>query len=287
MFLTAGGVIKRSIEVYRANFGSLMRYVGLSFAFGILAVVVLVIGLVSIIGFQAPSAAGLFGLISNLSGSFIAFFIVWAIVFFVLSLWLQIGFIRTVSRAVRAEPKITIGQELKQSRPLIARTLGSNILVGLITVLPFLIGIVGWTFTNTIFLLGNSGASAGAWGSIFTILSFYGFFHMMYFSIRLGFSNLGVMVDGYGIKESLQKSSALVKGRWWGILWRIFVVVLALIIPYYILLLLSQIEGFVGIFFGLVTFVYYILCLLPLAMIPSQVIYTSAKEFPVVSQPVK
>lgn len=287
MFLTAGGVVKRSIEVYRANFGSLMRYVGLLFAFGILAVVVLVIGLVSIIGFQAPSAAGLFGLISNLSGSFIAFFIVWALVFFVLSLWLQIGFMRTVSRAVRAEPKITIGQELKQSRPLIARTFGSSILVGLITVLPFLIGIVGWTFTRTILLLGNSGASAGAWGPIFTVLSFYGFFHMIYFSVRLGFSNLGVVVDGYGIKESLQKSSDLVKGRWWGILWRLFVAVLALIIPYYVLVLLSQIEGFVGIFFALVTFVYYILCLLPLAMIPSQVIYTSAKEFPVTSQPVK
>jgi hypothetical protein len=275
MFISAGGVVKRSIEVYRANFASLMRYVGLVFGLGLLAVVVLVVGLFALVGLQAPSAGDLMGIFSMLSGSLLVFLIIWAIVFFFLSLWVEIAFMRTVSRAVLGQPKLSIAEEWKQSRPLIARTLGTSIVIGFIVTLPFLLGIFGWMYTR---LAPSLGAQSGALGLVFTLLSIYGFFHMIYFSVRFCFSTLGVVVDGYGIKESLQKSSALVKGRWWGILWRMFVVMLALIVPYYILLFLGGIKGFVGIFFSLATFAYYILCLIPLAMIPSQVIYTSAKE---------
>ncbi len=278
MFISAGGVVKRSIEVYRANFGSLMRYVGLVFGLGIVAVVVLVAGIAALVGFQAPSAAGLFGIFSMLSGSLLVFLIIWALVFFLLSLWIEIAFMRTVSRAVLGQPKITIGEEWKKSRSLIARTLGTSIVMGFIVTLPFMVGIFGWMYTRLALSLGAQSSLSGVLGLIFTLLSIYGFFHMIYFSVRFCFSTLGVVVDGYGIKETLQKSSALVKGRWWGIFWRMFVAVLALIVPYYVFALLGGIKGFVGIFFSLVTFAYYILCLIPLAMIPSQVIYTSAKE---------
>ncbi len=283
MFITAGGVVKRSIEVYRANFGSLMRYVGLLFGLGILAIVTLVAGIAAIIGFQAAPnlAMGPLGLLSLLSGTFFAFFIIWGIVFFILSLWIEIAFMRTVSRAVHGQSKISIGEEWKHSRPLIGKTLGVAILNGLIVMLPFLVGIVGWMVVRTMSVFGGSAGLFRSLGLLCTLLSIYGFFHMIYFSIRLCFSSLGVVVDGRGVVESLKESSALVKGRWWGVWWRMFVAVLALIVPYYVFLLLGQIQGFVGIFFGLVTFVYYIFCLLPIAMIPSQVIYVSAKESPV------
>ena len=280
MLISAGGVVKRSIEVYRSNFGNLMRYIGLLFGLGIVAVITLVIGLASIIGLQAStaSAGGLLNLVSNISGSFISFLVIWGVLFFLLSLWLEIAFMRTVSRAVLGQPKISIGEEWKQSRPLIWRTLGNSIVVALLAILPFMIGIIGWVSIRTMSAFGGSVGVFRVLGLLFTLLSIYGFFHMLYFSIRLCFSTLGIVVDGLGIKEALQKSSALVKGRWWGILWRILVPVLAILAPYYVLLFLGQIKGFLGIFFALAAFVYYFFCLFPLAMIPSQVLYVSAKE---------
>lgn len=278
MFITTGEMLKRSIAVYRSNFGSIMRYVGLLFGLGIVAVIVLVAGLAAIVGLQAPGSLGLLDLISMVSGSFVTFLIIWAIVFFILSIWVEIAFMRTVSRAVLGQPKIAVGEEWKASRPLIARVIGMSLLLGLIVMLPFLIGIMGWISIRTLGMLGGSVASFRVWGLLFTLLSIYGVFHMIYFSIRLCFSNLAVVVDGHHVKEALQKSSALVKGRWWGIWWRLFVVVIALLAPYYVFLFLGQVKGFVGTFFSLVTFAYYILCLLPLAMIPSQVLYVSAKE---------
>ena len=279
MFITATGVIKRSIDVYRANFGSLMRYVGLLFLFVIVAALILFVGIGGIFGTQLSRGTEVENLLGVLSGSLITFLVIWAIVLFVFSFWLNIAFMRTVSRAVLNQPKIGIGEELKNSRSLIGRSLGTTILVSLITMLPFVIGLFGWVSVHSMFLRGGSGIVFGASNVIATLLALYGFFHMFYFSIRFCFSNLAVIVDGCGIKEAMKKSSALVRGRWWGIFGRILLPVLALLVPYYLGAFLSQVQGFVGIFFALVTFVYYIFCLIPLAMIPSQVLYVSAKEF--------
>ncbi len=278
MFIAPVGVLKRSIEVYRANFGSLMRYVGLLFAFALAAIITLVIGLVAIVGLQVPSTTGLLGLVAIISGPFISFLIIWGIVFFVLMLWLQIAFVRTASRAVHGQAKIGIGEELGQSRHLILKSLGGSLLVSLITGAPFFIGMVVWMVLSIAAVATGGAAVMGIVKIALVLLTLYGLFHMIYFSIRLCFSSLGIMVDGQGITESLRKSSALVKGRWWGVFGRVLLAILALMVPYYILFGLSQIGGFIGTFFGLMMFAYYILCLIPLAMIPSLVIYVSAKE---------
>ncbi len=252
-----------------------MRYVGLTFVFLVFALVLLVGGLLLIVGGYTPNGSeGLRTLLQSISGPVVLFLILWGGVLFVLNAWLQIAFMRTVSRAVLGHPQIPLAQEFKQSQPFIWRIIGLCIVVMCIIMFPFVMSILGWVLTHTFGLFAN----VRILSLLFGLLGIYGIFHMIYFSNVLGFAWMSAAVDGHTIQGALKKSSDLVKGRWWAIWGRRLAAMLVMMMPYYMFLLMGNLRGGVGTFFALVAFAYYVLCFLPMILIPSVVIYHNAKE---------
>lgn len=279
MLLSIENVINRMIQVYRVHWASMLRYIGLMLALGLLFIILLVVGVITVIGVSVSSTdpESLRNFFTAISGPFILFIILLFVVMIVLNVWLQIAFTRATSRAVLNHEKISIGSELKESRPLIWRTLGVGILVGLIAIFPFLIALGGWLILRLNEYFGAGPAVVSSLKLLLVLIGVYGFFHMIYFSITLCFSQIAVSVNGLGIKESLQKSAQWVRGKWWAIFGRLFCAGLILVVPYYVFSGLGYFQNFIGIFFNLVTVVYYIGILLPMSMIPSVLLYHNLK----------
>lgn len=272
MLISPLDLIKGMFQVYRQHWTSMLRYIGLLFAlllvFGILFVAGLFIIVGSVSSGNPESLRGLFGAIS---GSLLVFLIVLFAAFTIANTWLQVGFVRTTSRAVLNQEKMGLGAELKQSRPFVWRTLGSGLLVGLIAGLPILLVLVAFA------ALRFSGFAIPGVTALLSFLGIYSVLHVIYFAIVFSFSSTGIAVDGWGIKESLQKSKEFVKGKWWAIVGRFICVGLVLMVPYYIFLGLGSMQNAVGAFFSLVGMVYYIGFLIPMAMIPSVMLYHNFK----------
>jgi len=279
MLLSPEDVIKRMVQVYRVHWASMLRYVGLMFALALLFIILLVVGIITIIGlsFTATDPENLKNLFSATSGSFIVFILLLAALMIIVNAWLEIAFLRTTSRAVLNHEKISIGSELKHSRSFIWRFIGLNIVMGLIMVAPFLVIALAWALLRSGGLLdpGSSSMVSAYIGLGLGVV--YSVLHIMYFSIAFGFSKVGMSVENWAIKESLQKSMQWVKGKWWAIFGRLFAAGIVLAVPYYVFSLLAGIDGFVGIFFALLTGIYYIGFLIPMIMIPELVLYHNLK----------
>ncbi len=275
MLLSPEDLIKRMVQVYRLHWASLLRYVGVTFGLFLLLGIFFIVGALLLLGFALPeNSADLPRLFQSFfTLPFITFAVVFLIAAILLDTWLGIAVIRTTSRAVQNEEKISIGKEMKQSAPLLWKSVGSALLSGLIAGGPLLLSLLLWA----IFKFMGFGAE-NPMTYVIILLGIYGFFHLIYFGLKFVFSSLAVGIDHVGVVESLKKSSTLMQDRWWAVVGRLFCAGLVLLIPYYLFSFLIEIDGFIGIFFGLVTFVYYIGVLLPMSFIPSVILYHELKK---------
>lgn len=276
MLLSPEDLIKRMVQVYRAHYTSLLRYVGVTVGLFLVLGVLFIIGLLAFVGFNFSDSRDLdlMGLFESLiTPSFIALILVFLVAAILLDTWLGVAIVRTTSRAVLNEEKISITKEMKQSASLVWKSLGSSLLGGIIAAGPIILALLLWSIVR---FVGFSGGNLINY--LITLLGVYGFFHLVYFGFKFVFASFAVSIDHSPVVESLKKSSSMMQDRWWAVVGRLFCAGLVLVIPYYLFSFLAEIDGFGGIFFGLVTAVYYIGVLLPMSFIPAVILYHEIKK---------
>lgn len=283
MLIAPKELVKRMFSVYRTHWTSLFRYVGLTF------LSLFVLGLGILISFSIFFSNAILSGTSNIRGSilpagfgyFLLLIVFVLIAFAILNVWITVGFIRTTQKAVLDQQKAPLGAELKESRPFVWRSLGSGILAALISMLPFYLGIIPlftMTFTRTDFSFLASPDTGFAFTVIFLILlSVYGFFHLIYFSVVFFFAPIGVVTEGWGVRQSLKKSKEMVKGKWWPLFGRMLVSTVVIMLPLQILSFFTEMQSFVGSLSSLLGFLYFGAVVLPMSLIPSLLLYHSLK----------
>jgi hypothetical protein len=271
--LSSEELIKRTIEVYKLHWKSLLRYVLVTFLFNLFILILMGIIMLLVVGVGAtvfPSWA----LDFNIIGPFILVVIVASFVLLILNLWLDIAITRTTSRAVLNQEKISVGAEFKNSRPLVWRMVGAFLLSGIIAIGPLFLTFFLWVGLR---FSGYYLVNTSLVNILVAMFGIYGIFHFIYFAIRFCFVMIGVALHGWGVKESLQKSTEMVKGKWWAIFGRLLLLLLVLIVPYYVLTGIGTFEGFVGSFFDFLAVIYYMGILLPVGRIPLVLVYYNLK----------
>jgi len=122
-------------------------------------------------------------------GSTFLIFAMLAIVFAVFAFWFKLAFVRVIAKRYTGQMADTIGKELSQSKKVFWPAVGVSILTALAVLGGMLLLIVP--------------------GIIF----------MLWFA----FSYLVVAIDESSVMDGMHKSKALVDGRWWAVLGRLFV----------------------------------------------------------------
>ncbi|KKU10417.1 MAG: hypothetical protein UX13_C0012G0001, partial [Candidatus Woesebacteria bacterium GW2011_GWB1_45_5] len=152
--------------------------------------------------------------------------LIWSVVAFIAGLWAQAAGYEAVKRSVKGGA-LEFKDTFKSSRKYLLTFFITNLLVGLIVVGGFILLIIP--------------------GIIFAV----------WFS----FSLWGVVDKGYGVGRSLKESKALVKGRFWKVLGRIFVYVV--FVTLFQVLFAAFPQGYgsmaITIFGGLFLLPYYLL----------------------------
>ncbi len=283
MIIAPKELVKGMFEVYRGHWTSMLRYVGLMFLSLILLGLIVGIPFAIFLRNAFLSGTGNIGTSILPAGlGYFAFFIIFALIAFViLNVWIQVGFIRTTQKAVLGQQKIGLGAELKESRPFVWRSFASALLVGLVSALPFYLGFIplfGLIFTLTDFGFLISPTTAFDFTIIFfLLLTVYGFFHLIYFSVLFSFAPIGVATEGWGVRESLKKSKEMIKGKWWALFGRMLLSMLVIMLPLYILSAFVEMQNFVGTMSSLMSVVYVFGVAAPMGMIPSLMLYQSFK----------
>lgn len=287
-------LIKQSVEEAKKHWKSLIKY-PLVIVLAYVAIVILGIIVAAVVGFSAVSQMVVSENLNNIGGIWttvgtsVVVGVVLAIALFVLIMVLftaiQIAYIRTVDKLLSGGTALGVFVEIGQSRGIIWRTIGSQLLVGLAAGWPYLIGAGLMLFAMPAVFTGGS-AQSGAMFGLAVLIMIYGFFHAMYFGVLYSFSQFQVALKGEKVVQSLRASKALVKGRWWAIFGRMFVPGLLLVLPYYILVGIgSAMENIVGgilVILGIIYIMFFVVILMPLLFVK---LFRAADVSPVPQNP--
>jgi len=125
--------------------------------------------------------------LGGLGLSYLVFLIV-ALLLSAISFWCNVAFIRVIAHAYTGQVSSSVGTELSSATKIFWPAIGVTIL----TVLAVLGGMI--------------------------LLIIPGIIFMLWFA----FSYASVTIDNTNVMDGMHKSKALVDGRWWKVLWRLF-----------------------------------------------------------------
>ena len=207
MLISIGELIKRSYNLYKDNFTTILKYLLLMLIPAIFIFLFKNIIKLTIVKFGATMSPILFVLIPLLSLVLIA-----AIA---LGMWFNFALIKVIDLLNKKMPAPPIKDALKEAKAVIWRGFGATILVGIYSAWPLFLGLIALAISNR--LLHSQILNA-----IFGLVATYGIFHLVYFSIKLIFTAYSVVLDNKKIREALKTSASLTQKRWWGVLSRAF-----------------------------------------------------------------
>lgn len=276
MLISITELIKRSYNLYKDNFLTIFKYLLLALAPSVLAVLIMASGM----------------LLFKVAGDFVTgpiMFILMPlaaiafIIIIILGMWFNFALVRVIDLLNKKTAIPTMKDALNTAKAVVWRGLGMTILVGLYTAWPLFLGLCGFAIST--FVLGPSIVLK----IIFGLITLYGIFHLVYFSVKLVFSVYAVVIDNKKVKESMELSRSIVKGIWWKMLWRLLVPALAV---YVVLMIINVILAAVGGLFGdiggnIAGFVASIINFLitPYVMAVTIILFDEAKKTPAATVP--
>lgn len=272
MLISIGELLKNSWQFFRQNIRMVIKY-------ALLSLVPLVIGFAGVVIFLPFSTALISGQDSTLIIVFGIIGLLFALAISYLSLWFNFAYVHAVHSKLTNNLDENIRLSTTATHPYVWRGFIGMIISGVYIAAPFLISLVLIGLSSALNLSAH-GLIGNIISKLIILVAIYGFFHAIYYSIRLNLFIYEIVLQGKKIKPAILHSFTLVKGRWWSFFIRIFVLVL-------ILATLSNILGQIGSIIGkneIITFIYSAiiftinLILSQIASIYTILIYKSAGE---------
>jgi len=198
-------------------------------------------------------------------------FIVVGFVYLIISFWVLVSGIKATANVVGGAPLDVMGTFRSTWKKLWGFFL-VGFLSGLIEVGGLIISSALWGILALAFPL-NSSINANPFGIAITVIkvililgALASLVFMFVFAVWFVFSQYVYITEGLGVRDSLRRSRDLVKGKYWQIVWRLFV--------FGIFTFLVQLV------FGLIPFVGTILTTLAgaLFILPTYLLYTELKS---------
>ena len=185
MLIKAGELISKSIDLYKENWKLFFQYLGLYLVPAVLMWLAAMWFIpTAVLSTQGTQTIDVF---RNVGAGSIALYVAFVIALAVISLWFSIAFLKAIAARYQKQEAKKLADTLKGSAKLIVPAILAVILVGLI--------VIGGTL-----LLIIPG---------------------VIFSLWFAFALYAVAIDEQKPMDALKASKALVKGRWWGVFWRL------------------------------------------------------------------
>lgn len=276
MLISISELIKRSYNLYKDNFQTILKYLLLAFAPSVLAVLIMASGMLLF------KAAGDF-----VTGPIIFVLLPLAAIAFIiiviLGIWFNFALIKIIDLLNKKTGIPAMKDALNSAKAVVWRGLGATILISLYTAWPIFLGLCGFAISS--FVFGPSMILK----IIFGLITIYGIFHLVYFSVKLVFCVYAVVIDNKKVKESMELSRSIIKGRWWQMMWRLLVPAL---VVYVIIMLINVILTYVEGLFGnvgnnIAGFIAFAINFLvtPYVMAITIILFDEAKKTPVLTTP--
>jgi|GEM_PF-6019270 len=244
MFIAVGDFIKKVYEVYSKNFVAFLKYILL------IAVITLVVALLA--GLLVTTASimliGL-GTVGIIIGAIVVIAAIIGLIY--LTSWMNFTFMKVANDAILNQARKKMSENFKAVRPLVWTAFGTSLLVGVYAAWPLFIALMGFGISGVV----ASGSPimntlANLLRVIFGIIGLYSIFHMIYFGAKYQYAVLGTVLENKKPREAMKLSAGLIKGHWWAVFGRMFLIGLITMI---ISLVASMIlGGLFGIFKSMV-----------------------------------
>ncbi|HYE60211.1 MAG TPA: hypothetical protein VEA18_03440 [Candidatus Kapabacteria bacterium] len=233
MLISAKDIIVQSLALYKGHFMTFLKFNLLSLVPYLLYIPMGLVGAVVAAGFFSGNIA-----MSLLIGGGIVLFLLFIAVIY-LGIWFNLAFLRAVASVVDSGTSHPVGQTVKESQPLILRSLWTSVVAGFYTAWPLLVALIGWPVMS---LLAKTvhfpPVAVQIINVLFVLLGLYGIFHAIVYSVKLMFAYYNTAIDNHRTKDALQKSKDMVKNRWWGMLWRSLAPAFAFGVPLVIVIMI-------------------------------------------------
>lgn len=220
-------LLQKSVKSYEANFKKISFYP---------------LALILVSAIIATIISLLVGILSTFSNAWVTLIVlillilIGIIAIITTSILIMGAMYFAIRQMIDGAPIAGFWANIKTTRSLFWRYLGSQLLALIYTTGPLLVGVMGFIAYNFVpyFLgsldLGNMGSnlingflSLNLWNFIFLLISLYGIIHATYFSIRIVFSQQAVLFENKKPVESITRSLEITHAKWWPVLWRIAV----------------------------------------------------------------
>jgi len=234
-----GEIISRSYHLYKQHFKILIEYVLLGFTVGAVAMIVQLAAIPIIIGsfLMAKYLGVILGLIT----------IIIDLALFVIGLWVNFSFIRTVSSLTIGLVPEPIMDTFKKTRPVLWKGFSASVMSGLIMVWPLMATLSLYAIASYILQVMGIMSFALLLKIALVLLVLYSIIHFILYAVRLCFNTFHAVIYNTPAMKAIKTSAEIVRGRWWAIFGRIFVIGLIFIAGGNLLSgILSQIGTSVG-----------------------------------------
>lgn len=273
MLISAVELLKQSVNLYRNNFVTILKFLSL-------LVIPVVIDLVVLVLFKKnPTVLWLQWLLFTTQ-------IITKIIYF----WFIFNIFRVIYTIYKKEAVASVEITTKETKKILWKGIGTSLVVGLFTFVPFII-----IFVVFLYRFGDisEGVAENIIGGIRAIVIYLPLFVIyspymaiatvfstifaIFFGIKLSFATYETVIAGRSIKESIKFSWAITHGRWWTILWCFVLTAFVVSLVYALISApLSQIFGvdlIYNIFIEIVS-----LLLTPIAFATAIILYEELKK---------
>ncbi|MFH1287011.1 MAG: hypothetical protein ABII02_04675 [Candidatus Magasanikbacteria bacterium] len=196
-------------------------------------------------------------LISDKMGGMILLAIVLILVAVIINIWISIAFVRVIANRYKGEKPKTLREEIVEAKKYFWSVLFASILTGL----------------------------AVTGGTILLVIP------GIIFAVWFSFSMYTVIFEGKKGVDSLKASKAIVSGRWWSVLWRLFApgfvfAILAMVVQWAasLIFFVTNPLGTAGLAIATVVVSAAAFLVLPLTTAAPTILYFNLKKTPVKSE---
>jgi len=225
-------------ELFKSSWIFFKKNIRMVIKFALLSLAPLIIAFAGVLLFVPFSSALISGQDSVLIIVFGVIGLIFALAISYLSLWFNFSYIHAVNTKMTTNTDENIRIATTATHPLVWRGFFGLILSGIYIAAPFIISLVLIGLSQAIGLAKSSLVGNIISKAIY-VAAIYGFFHAIYYSIKLNLFMYSIIIEGQKIRAALKESMALVRGRWWAFFGRIFLLILVIAI-------ISNILGKIG-----------------------------------------
>lgn len=215
--IPSAAIIGKSYDLYRHNFGLMIKYSLINLIPGVLVILLIaaILPLLMILGNNWLTAVlATLLLIAAMVGAI------------ALSLLTGFMFIMVINNLIQGLTNPGMRQLAKQTLPRVWPGFLTSLLVSITAFWPMLVGMLGFSVLAYVSMLSPFTATltlVKIGQVIFGLLTILGLGWGFYQAVRLSFSVYNCVLGGTSSRASLAESRQLTKNRWWALVWRVMI----------------------------------------------------------------